>query len=99
MTTEQEIKDHTQKLESGERLCYCEACPLCTAEGSFKVHECRRRSFRIVVENCVRVFRSWILRLKCPCCHRTFTDYPPFRLAPQAIRESHVAGDGPRFFG
>jgi len=87
MTTEQEIKDHTQRLESGERPCYSQACPHCTtegslSEGSFKVHQCRRRSFRVVVEHGVRVFRSWILRLKCDRCTRTFTDYPPFRLAP-----------------
>lgn len=99
MTTEQEIKDHTKKIESGEHPCYSQSCPHCAAQDSFQVHECRRRSFRMVVGDFVSVFRSWILRLKCPRCHRTFTDYPPFRLAPQAIREPRVAGDGARLLG
>jgi hypothetical protein len=51
------------------------------------------------VEHCVRVFRSWVLRLKCPRCHRTFTDYPPFRSETQTIRLSHVTRTGEGLFG
>lgn len=85
---EKEIKAHTTKLESGDHTPYSNACPHCAyrrTEGRFRVHQCRRRFFRAVVEDCVTVFRSWILRLKCPNCGRTFTDYPPFRLAIQAV--------------
>jgi hypothetical protein len=87
MTTEEEIKDHTRKLEAGEHTCYCQACPYCGVEPeqAFSVHECRRRTFRLLIEHYVRVYRSWILRLKCPHCKRRFTDYPPFRLAVQAV--------------
>lgn len=93
MTTEQEIKDHTRKIEAGARICYCQACPLCTVEpeGPFRVHECRRRTFRILVGCYIRVYRSWVLRLKCPNCNRTFTDYPPFCLALQAVRQPDLA--------
>ena len=89
MTTEQEIKDHSRKMEAGEQTCYCRACSHCGVEPErpFRVHQCRRRTFRILVERCVRVYRSWVLRLKCPHCKRTFTDYPPFRLALQTVRQ------------
>ena len=97
MTSEQEIKDHTEKLEAGEHVCYCRACPHCTVEPEperpFRVHQCRRRTFRILVERCVGVYRSWVLRLKCPRCKRTFTDYPPFRFALQAVRQRDGAGE------
>ena len=91
MTIEQEIKDHTQEIESGRQPCHAEACPHCAAQDVFRLHQRRRRSFRLVVERCVRVFRSWVLRFKCPNCHRTFTDYPSFRFAAQTIRQLHVA--------
>ena len=86
---ELEIKNHTKKLESGEYVCYCQACPHCVVkpEQPFRVHQCRRRTFRILVERCIRVYRSWVLRLKCPHCKRTFTDYPPFRFAVQTVRQ------------
>jgi hypothetical protein len=89
MATEQEVKDHTKKLEAGEQTCYRRACAHCAVEPEqpFRVHQCRRRTFRVLVERCVRVYRSWVLRLKCPHCKRTFTDYPPFRLALQTVRQ------------
>ena len=101
MSTEQEIKDHTRKIEAGERPCFCQACPHCAAEPekSFAVHQCRRRTFRIVVEHGVRVYRSWVLRMKCPNCKRTFTDYPPFRFAVQAVRQRDLTRESERFFG
>jgi hypothetical protein len=91
MTTEQEIKDHTERIESGRQPCHAEACPHCGVQETFRLHHRRRRTFRLVVEQCVRLFRSWILRFKCPNCHRTFTDYPPFRLAVQTVCEPHAA--------
>lgn len=99
MTTEQEIKDHTQGIEAGRHTCHAEACPHCAAQETFRVHQRRRRSFRLVVEQCVRVFRSWVLRFKCPSCHRTFTDYPPFRSATQTICQFHGAGAGEGLLG
>ena len=99
MTTEQEIKDHTQEIEAGRQPCHAETCPHCAAQETFHLHQRRRRSFRLVVEQCVRVFRSWVLRFKCPSCHRTFTDYPPFRSATQAVCQSHGARAGEGLFG
>ena len=99
MTTEQKINDHTQKLESGEYPRYCQACPRCEAENLFRVHQCRRRSFRTITENCVRIFRSWICRLKCPNCKTTFTDYPPFRLEKQAVCQRTGIGPSKGVFG
>lgn len=94
LTIEQEIKDHTQQIESGRQPCYAEACPPCAAQEVFRLHHRRRRSFRLVVEYCVRVFRSWVLRFKCANCQRTFTDYPPFRFSAQAICQCHIARAG-----
>ena len=93
MTTEQEIKDHTRKIEAGAHRCYCQACPHCAVEPErpFRVHQCRRRTFRVLVKCYVRVYRSWVLRLKCPHCKRTFTDYPPFCFALQAVRQPERA--------
>lgn len=94
MTTEQEIKAHTRRIEAGEHICYRQACSHCAVEPEhpFRVHQCRRRTFRLLVGRCVRVYRSWVLRLKCPHCKRTFTDYPPFRFALQTVRQRDPAG-------
>jgi len=101
MSYEEKIKDHTRKLEAGEHLIYCQVCCQCGVEpeGGFRIHERRRRTFRVVVERCVRVYRSWVLRLKCPHCKRTFTDYPPFRVALQTVRQPDRAGENEGFFG
>ncbi len=50
MDFEEEVKTHTQRVEAGERVRYGQACPHCGAvEGPFRMHDCRRRKFRLVV--------------------------------------------------
>ena len=92
MTIEQEIKSHTQRVEAGERPCHYAACPGCDGKGPFRLHDCRRRTWRLVVDGCVQVVRSWILRWKCPGCGKRFTDYPPFCVAAQAICQTGFTG-------
>lgn len=92
MCLETEIKSHSQRVESGERPFYGKICPCCGAQGPYHVRECRRRWFRLVVGGYVKVLRSWILRWKCAACGKRFTDYPPFRLTPQAVREADAGG-------
>lgn len=77
------VKAHTRRLGMGERVRYGRACPCCgaTEERDFRVDECRRRKFRVVLGRCIHVVLSWILRWRCLRCGKRFTDYPPFRVA------------------
>jgi hypothetical protein len=88
MSLEEEIKAHTRRVESGERVCFCKACPACAAQAGFKPHYCRRRTFRVLIDDMVKCLRSWILRWKCPNCGRRFTDYPPFRASAQTLHQA-----------
>ena len=97
----EEVKTHTQRVEAGERVRYGRACPGCGAakEEFFRMHDCRRRKFRLVVERYIQVALSWILRWRCLRCGKRFTDYPPFRLAAEAICQAAGAGEGQRVSG
>ena len=100
MNLQQEVKTHTRRVEAGERVRYCQACPDCGAvEGPFRLHDCRRRKFRLVLGRCIDVALSWILRWRCLRCGKRFTDYPPFRLAAQAVCQAAGAGEGQRVSG
>ena len=101
MDFEEEVKTHTGKVEAGEQVRYGRACPGCgaTEEEFFRVHDCRRRKFRLVVQRYIQVALSWILRWRCLRCGKRFTDYPPFRLAAEAVRSVAGAGEGGRVSG
>ncbi len=100
MDFEEEVKTHTRRVEAGERVRYGQACPGCGAvEGPFRWHDCRRRKFRLVLGRCIQVTLSWILRWRCLRCGKRFTDYPPFRLAAQAVCQAAGAGEGQRVSG
>jgi len=101
MDAQEEVKVHTRKVETGERVRSCQACPGCGAvEGdSFRWHDCRRRKFRLVVERYIQVVLSWILRWRCLRCGKRFADYPPFRLAAEAVCQAAGAGEGQRVPG
>jgi rubredoxin len=94
MDLEEEVKTHTRRVEGGEGVRYGQACPHCGAakEEFFRVHDCRRRKFRLVLGRCIYVALSWILRWRCLRCGKRFTDYPPFRLAAEAIHQTAGAG-------
>lgn len=92
MCVEQEIKTHTQRVESGELVFYGQACPGCGGQEDFRLHDRRRRTFRIVLQGCVKLLGSWILRWRCLGCGKRFTDCPPFavphkRYARLPVRE------------
>ena len=94
MCVEEEVKTHTRRVEAGELVRYSQVCPGCRAEErSFRLHDRRRRRFRVVIEGMVKVLPSWILRWWCTRCGKRFTDYPPFRLAAQAVCEAGGVGD------
>lgn len=73
----QEIKTHTEKVQSGELVRYQEFCPHCAGQGPFRLHDRRRRQFRVVEEGVVHVLDSWICRWRCLSCRSRFSDYPP----------------------
>ena len=101
MDFEEEVKTHTRRVEKGERVRYGQACPCCGAakEELFRLYDCRRRKFRLVVERYILVALSWILRWRCLRCGKRLTDYPPFRLAAEAVRPAAGAGEGGRVSG
>jgi DNA-directed RNA polymerase subunit RPC12/RpoP len=101
MDLEQDVKTHTRRVESGERVRYGHACPQCGAreEKSFGLHDCRRRKFRLVIGQYIQVALSWILRWRCLRCGKRFTDYPPFRFAAEAVYQVAGVGEGQRVSG
>jgi transposase len=101
MDVQEEVKTHTRRVEAGERVRYAQACPRCGAakDGFFRLHDCRRRKFRLVVGRYIRVALSWILRWRCLRCGKRFTDYPPFCLAAEAVCQAAGAGEGQRVSG
>lgn len=101
MDVQEEVKTHTRRVERGERVRYGHACPRCgmAKEEFFRLHDCRRRKFRLVLGRCIQVAMSWILRWRCLRCGKRFTDYPPFRLAAEAVCPAAGAGKGQRVCG
>jgi hypothetical protein len=101
MDLAEEVKTHTRRVEAGERVRYGQACPHCGAaeQEFFRMHDCRRRMFRLVLGRCIQVALSWILRWRCLSCGKRFTDYPPFRAAGEAIYQATAAGEGRRVSG
>jgi transposase len=82
--SQQEIKTHTERVELGTPIFYGQGCPHCGnhSRGNLKPHDCRSRTFRLIIEGYVKVMLSWIVRWNCSQCGGRFTDYPPFRLTP-----------------
>ena len=76
MDIEEEVKSHTRRVEAGEPVRYG-ACPDCGAvdQQDFRLHDCRRRKFRLVLGGWIQVALSWILRWRCLRCGKRFTDY------------------------
>lgn len=75
------IQQYTNAIISGEIPTPKGSCPRCFVQPkAFTLHECRRRSFRFIVGNFVKVIMSLIPRWKCSACGQTFTLYPPFAL-------------------
>lgn len=75
------IRQHTDAIISGYIAGPKGCCPRCFKKPkTFKLHECRRRSFRYIVGNFVKVIMTLLPRWKCSTCGKTFTIYPSFAL-------------------
>lgn len=56
-------------------------CPLCLEQpDSYKRHDYRKRKFRLVSGDFVKIITSFLIRWKCPICRKPFTDYPSFAI-------------------
>lgn len=101
MDLEQDVKTHTKRVESGERVRYAQACPHCGAadEKPFGLHDCRRRKFRLVIGQYIQVALSWILRWRCLRCGKRFTDYPFFALPRKRFTKRPVLEKANEYLG
>ena len=80
-TIEQEIKNYTQKVIKGQVRCSVKVCPRCEQKPDlFRRHDVRQRQFLVIVERLVVKAVSFLVRMKCTLCGKTFTQYPSFAL-------------------
>ena len=87
------IQAHTDKIVSGNIVPPEGACPRCSKmPETYKLHECRKRFFRFVVKNFVRIALTLLVRWKCPLCRETFTQYPGFALPHKRYVKSDIRG-------
>jgi len=88
------IQRHTDSIVAGNISAPAGLCPQCSKKPeTYKLHECRKRFFRYVVENFVKIALTLLARWKCPICQETFTEYPEFALP----HKRYVKADIKRF--
>jgi hypothetical protein len=79
MPIQKVIQQYTDSIISGRVPGPLGSCPICfTHPRTFRLHECRKRSFRYIVGNMVRDIITLLPRWKCSECGKTFTVYPSF---------------------
>ena len=78
-----EIKQHDAAVRrnSRDRVRYRTVCAGCGKNAPFAAHELRKRGLRYIDGGKVILVAILLARWRCGHCRRTFTDYPPFRLA------------------
>jgi hypothetical protein len=92
------IAVHTLTIERGEVQCHLEVCPKCGGRpGSFKYHATRKRQFLVIVDRLIQRVVSALTRWKCPCCGKTFTQYPEFALPNKRYVRQDVCRLGGRY--
>jgi len=83
------IDSHSERVRNRTITCAATVCCHCgldavAAQTSFAFHGTRPRRFLVVDGSYVRKVAALLARWRCPHCHRTFTDYPPFACAHKA---------------
>ncbi len=79
MDIQEVITNHTNSIIKGHFSSPDITCRNCHQKPKlFKLHESRKRQFRLIVENIVTTTVSFLLRWRCLLCNTTFTDYPSF---------------------
>ena len=83
------IDDHSERVRNRTITCATTICCHCglDADGAhtpFLFHGARPRRFLVLVGCYACKVAALLARWRCPHCHRTFTDYPPFARAHKA---------------
>jgi hypothetical protein len=74
------MQEYTRSVLDNKLRCDWKVCPCCgrVPEQAFKFHDCRNRTFRMIVEQFVIKVLSFLTRWKCSLCGQKATFYPPF---------------------
>jgi hypothetical protein len=83
------IDGHSERVRNRTVTCATTICCHCGldavgAQTPFAFHGARPRRFLVLVGCYVCKVAALLARWRCPHCHRTFTDYPPFARAHKA---------------
>jgi len=100
MNVQEMIANHTSSIISGNISSPDIVCRNCYQKPDyFKLHESRKREFRIVVKDIVEVTMSFLLRWRCLLCDTTFTEYPPFALPHKRFVLTDIKRFGQKYLG
>jgi hypothetical protein len=96
----QVIHEHTEAVRAG-RVAYAgRICPRCAGiPDAFKIHERRRRTFRVVIESLVHRVSALVVRWECGLCRDTFSSCPDFALPYKRYVRDVVLDFGGRYLG
>lgn len=96
----QVIRGHDQAVRAGRVTYEGTICPRCAGTpDAFKIHERRRRTFRVVVESLVHCVSALVVRWKCELCRLTFSPCPDFALPYKRYVRDVVLDFGARYLG
>lgn len=57
---------------------------------AFKVHECKPRILLVIISKVVKKVITYLLRLKCTACNKTFIAYPDFVIPYKRYIKDHI---------
>ena len=83
------IDGHSERVRNRTITCATTICRHCGLDAvaeqtPFAFHGARPRRFLVLVDSYVCKVAALLARWRCPHCHKTFTDYPPFACAHKA---------------
>lgn len=81
MTIIEEIKTHEKEILSSNLPALIQRCLKCGENHEkFRLHDCKERIFLVIKNNTVLRIQSFLGRLKCFLCNKTFIHYPSYAL-------------------
>ena len=96
----QVIHYHTEAVRVGRVVYEGVTCPRCQGiPDAFKIHDRRRRLFRVVVERLVQRVSGLVVRWKCGLCKQTFSPCPDFAVPYKRYVRDVVLDFGARYLG
>lgn len=94
----QVIHDHTELVRAGRVRYEQEVCPRCHGvPRTFKIHERRKRTYRVMIEQLVHCVSALVVRWKCGLCKLTFSPCPEFALPCKRYVRDAVLELGKRY--